>query len=140
MQSQMDCDDEDECRVGSSDKYDAAADLGFGSSKPGRHDKEGNPIMTIVDRSGVHEIGVSWCCCPEAPEHDMQLMMAGLFPATFHNPRQHLPSGCWKSSIWTILSARQLQASFSVVLGDSQMMSFQIQCRWEDLAYIWIDD
>jgi hypothetical protein len=87
MQSQMDCDDEDECGVGSSDKYDAAADLGFGSSKPGRHDKEGNPMMTIVDRSGVHEIGVSWCSCPEAPEHDLQLMMAGLFPATFRNPK-----------------------------------------------------
>jgi CxC2 like cysteine cluster associated with KDZ transposases len=87
MQSQMDCDDDNECRVSSSDKYDAAADLAFGSSKPGRHDKEGNPIMTIVDRSGVHEIGVSWCCCPEAPERDIQLMMAGLFPATFHNPK-----------------------------------------------------
>jgi hypothetical protein len=87
MQSQMDCDDEDECGVSSSDKYNAAADLGFGSSKPGRHDKEGNPMMTIIDRSGVHEIGVSWCSCPEAPERDLQLMMAGLFPATFHNPK-----------------------------------------------------
>jgi hypothetical protein len=83
----MDCSDDNECRVGGSDKYDAAADLGFGSSKHGRRDKEGNPIMTIVDRSGVHEIGVSWCCCPEAPECDIQLMMAGLFPATFHNPK-----------------------------------------------------
>jgi hypothetical protein len=53
----------------------------------GRHDKEGNPMMTIIDRSGVHEIGVSWCSCPEAPERDLQLMMAGLFPATFHNPK-----------------------------------------------------
>jgi hypothetical protein len=43
--------------------------------------------MTIVNRSGIHEIGVSWCCCPEAPKHDMQLMRAGLFPATFHNPK-----------------------------------------------------
>jgi hypothetical protein len=87
MQSQMDCSDDDGCRVGSSDKDDAAADLGFGSSKPGSQDKEGNPIMTIVDRSGIHEIGIGWCRCPEAPEHDMQLMMAGLFPATFHNPK-----------------------------------------------------
>ncbi|KAH9005829.1 hypothetical protein EDB86DRAFT_2783468, partial [Lactarius hatsudake] len=43
--------------------------------------------ITVVDRSGIHEIGVSWCCCPEAPEHEMQLMMAGLFPATFCNPK-----------------------------------------------------
>ncbi|KAN0138021.1 hypothetical protein V8E53_004156 [Lactarius tabidus] len=68
-------------RVGSCDEHNAAANISFGNSKPGRHDKEGNPILTIVDRSGIHEIGVSWCCCPEAPEHNMQLMMAGLFPA-----------------------------------------------------------
>ncbi|KAH8991305.1 hypothetical protein EDB86DRAFT_2806719, partial [Lactarius hatsudake] len=53
--------------------------------KPGHHDKEGNQIITVINRSGIHEIGVSWCCCPEAPEHDMQLMTAGLFPATFRN-------------------------------------------------------
>jgi hypothetical protein len=87
MQSQMDCDDNDECGFDSSDAYDAAADLGFSSSKPGRRDKEGNPMMTIIDRSGVHEIGVAWCRCPEAPERDVQLMTAGLFPATFHNPK-----------------------------------------------------
>jgi hypothetical protein len=45
------------------------------------------PMITVVDRSGVHEIGVSWCCCHEAPERDMQLVMAGFFPATFHNPK-----------------------------------------------------
>jgi hypothetical protein len=83
----MDCDEEEECQVGSYDEDDAAGDLGFGSSKPGCHDQDGNLIITVVDRSGVHEIGISWCCCPEAPKHDMQLMMAGLFPATFHNPR-----------------------------------------------------
>lgn len=44
-------------------------------------------MITIVDRSGVHEIGVNWCFCPEAPERDMQLMTAGLFPATFRNPK-----------------------------------------------------
>jgi hypothetical protein len=70
----------------------AAADqdgvqFGFGSSNLGRSDNGGNPIITVIDRSGVHEIGVSWCRCPEAPERDMQLMMAGLFPATFHNPK-----------------------------------------------------
>jgi hypothetical protein len=84
--TQEDC-DEEECQVGSYNEYDVAADLGFGSSKPGRHDKEGNPIIIVVDRSGVHEIGVTWCRCSEASEHDMQLMMAGLFPATFHNPK-----------------------------------------------------
>jgi CxC2 like cysteine cluster associated with KDZ transposases len=92
----MDCDYDEECQESSDDilqdEYAAAADhdglqFVFGSSNPGRTDKDGNPIITVVDRSGVHEIGVNWCSCPDAPEHDMQLMMAGLFPATFRNPK-----------------------------------------------------
>jgi hypothetical protein len=74
------------------DEYPAVADqgafqLGFGSSKPGRNDNDSNPVITIIDRSGVHEIGVRWCCCLNAPKRNMQLMAAGLFPATFRNPR-----------------------------------------------------
>src|ERR1019366_7717156 len=91
----MDCDYEEFQESGEDimqDEYAAAADqdevqFGFGSSKPGRRDQEGNQIITVVDRSGVHEIGVHWCSCDEAPEHDLQLMMAGLFPATFRNPK-----------------------------------------------------
>ena len=62
-------------------------DLSFGSSKPRHYDNNRHPIITVVDRSGIHEIGVSWCRCHEAPKHNMQLMMAGLFPATFRNPK-----------------------------------------------------
>ena len=74
------------------DEYPAAVDqdafqLGFGSLKSGQNDAYGNRVITIIDRSGVHEIGVRWCCCPDAPERDMQLMAAGLFPATFRNPK-----------------------------------------------------
>jgi hypothetical protein len=96
MQSQMDFDYEEECEGSSddmlADEYQAAAEhsafqLGFGSSRPGQNDKDGNPVITVIDRSGVHEIGVRWCCCPNAPERDMQLMAAGLFPATFRNPK-----------------------------------------------------
>ena len=72
---------------GNHEEYGTAADLSFGSSKPGRYDNNGHPIITVIDRSGIHEIGVSWCRCHEAPEHDMQLMMAGLFPATFREPK-----------------------------------------------------
>jgi hypothetical protein len=64
-----------------------AFQFGLGSSRPGQNDKYGNPVITIIDRSGVHEIGVRWCCCPNAAERDMQLMAAGLFPATFRNPK-----------------------------------------------------
>ena len=64
-----------------------AFQFGFGSSKPGKNGKDGDPVITVIDRSGVHEIGVRWCCCPNAPDHDMQLMATGLFPATFRNPK-----------------------------------------------------
>ena len=96
MRLQMNFDDEEEFVGGSddilADECQAAVDqdafqLGFGNSRPGQKDKDGNPIITIVDRSGVHEIGVRWCCCLNAPERNMQLMMAGLFPATFRNPK-----------------------------------------------------
>ena len=61
--------------------------LGFGSPIRSQDDKFGGPVITIIDRSGIHEIGVRWCCCINAPEHDIQLMTAGLFPATFRNPK-----------------------------------------------------
>src|SRR6201991_3826620 len=75
-----------------SDDYIAATNedglqFGFSGSNLGCKDKEGNPVITVVDRSGVHEIGVTWCSCSEAPKRDMQLMMSGLFPATFCNPK-----------------------------------------------------
>jgi len=96
MKLQLDFNSEEEYKGSSDDipagEYPAAEkqdtfQFGFGSSKPGRNDKDGNPVVTIIDRSGVHEIGVRWCCCLNAPEHDMQLMAAGLFPATFRNPK-----------------------------------------------------
>lgn len=39
--------------------------------------------MIIVDRSGVHTLGVRWCRCHAAPPKDMQLLDASLFPASF---------------------------------------------------------
>jgi hypothetical protein len=76
----MDFDYGEECESSSNDiladEYLAAVEqdafqFGFGSSKPGRNDKDGNPIITIIDRSGIHEIGIRWCCCPNALEHNM---------------------------------------------------------------------
>jgi hypothetical protein len=90
----MDLEHEEELQSSSDDVnvYPAAVDqgsfqLGFGSSKPRQIDNDGGPVITVIDRSGVHEIGVRWCCCLNAPERDMQLMTAGLFPATFRNPK-----------------------------------------------------
>jgi hypothetical protein len=96
MQLQMDVDNKKEYENSSddilADEYLAAGSqegfqLGFDSSKPSRNDKDGNWLITIIARSGIHKIGIRWCCCINAPEHDMQLMAAGLFLATFRNPK-----------------------------------------------------
>jgi hypothetical protein len=96
MQLQKDFDYEEEYKGSGdeilADEYPATANreafqLGFGNSKPGKNDSNGNPILTIIDRSGIHEIGVQWYCCSNALECNMQLMTAGLFPATFQNPK-----------------------------------------------------
>jgi len=96
MELQKDSDYGEECEDSSdeilADEYPAAIDqeafqFGFSRSKPDKNDNNDNPIITIIDRSGIHEIGVRWCCCPDALERDMQLMKAGLFPATFRNPK-----------------------------------------------------
>ncbi len=76
MHLQMDLDYEEECETSGDDsdilvdEYPAAANqgdlrLGFSSSKL---EQNSNPVITIIDRSDVHEIGVRWCCCPNAPE------------------------------------------------------------------------
>ena len=58
------------------DKYMAAVNYGafqpgFGSSKPGQNYKNGEPLITIINGSRIYEIGVSWCCCTNAPECNM---------------------------------------------------------------------
>jgi hypothetical protein len=92
----MDFSNEEEFEGGSNnilaDEYQVAVDqkafqLGFRDSRPGEKDKNSNPIIIIIDRSGVHEIGIRWCCCLNAPKRDMQLIMVGLFPATFQSPK-----------------------------------------------------
>lgn len=48
---------------------------------------KGDRTMTVVDRSGVHQHSIRWCRCPEAAEDDIQLLRAGLYPASFKRPR-----------------------------------------------------
>jgi CxC2 like cysteine cluster associated with KDZ transposases len=43
----------------------------------------GNPLFTIVDRSGIFNIEIIFCVCPDGGKEDAQLIQSGLFPATF---------------------------------------------------------
>ncbi|KAK6988879.1 CxC2 domain-containing protein [Favolaschia claudopus] len=40
----------------------------------------------VVDSNGVHEVGLDFCSCPSAQDHDIQLFHARLYPATTTNP------------------------------------------------------
>jgi hypothetical protein len=54
---------------------------------PGSFDTNGNTIMIIVDRSGIHYIGVKPCRCSTAESLDRQLLRIGLYPASQKQPR-----------------------------------------------------
>ncbi|KAI9435892.1 hypothetical protein BJY52DRAFT_1230672 [Lactarius psammicola] len=45
--------------------------------------RNGNPLITSIDRSGVFEMEVLFCACSDAYSKDEQLLRAGLFPSTF---------------------------------------------------------
>jgi hypothetical protein len=45
--------------------------------------KSGNPRITVVHQSGIFEMEILYCICPNAVEKDEQLMSAGLFPSSF---------------------------------------------------------
>jgi len=46
-----------------------------------------NKTTVIVDKSGVHRLGIKFCKCPGAMSPDIQLFQVGLFPASFSKPK-----------------------------------------------------
>ena len=54
-----------------------------GSSGRTRTAASGNSLFTVVDRSGVFDIEVVFCVCPDSGGNDAQLLRSGLFLATF---------------------------------------------------------
>lgn len=52
----------------------------FGTSRPVES------TLTVVHVNGYHKLHVRYCCCPSSPEPYVQLVLAGLFPATHARP------------------------------------------------------
>ncbi|TFK59339.1 hypothetical protein BDN72DRAFT_873055 [Pluteus cervinus] len=46
-----------------------------------------NDDFVVIHTNGVHEVGVNFCKCFNAPERFVQLLRYGWFPATTHQPR-----------------------------------------------------
>ena len=52
-------------------------------------DSDGNPFLTVVDTTGIHQIQARYCRCAESssvPEY-IQLLELGLYPASIAHPR-----------------------------------------------------
>ncbi|KAH9169688.1 hypothetical protein EDB89DRAFT_1908334 [Lactarius sanguifluus] len=47
--------------------------------------QSGNPLVTMVNQTGVFEMEVLFCVCPNAGTNDEQLLQAGIFPSTFRH-------------------------------------------------------
>ncbi|KAF8256589.1 hypothetical protein EI94DRAFT_1710860 [Lactarius quietus] len=48
-----------------------------------RTEASGNPLLTVVHQSGVFNMEVLYCICPNAGEKDKQLFQSGMFPSSF---------------------------------------------------------
>jgi hypothetical protein len=45
--------------------------------------KSGNPLLTVVDQSGIFDLEVLHCICPNAAAKHEQLFNTALFPSSF---------------------------------------------------------
>ncbi|KAF8263368.1 hypothetical protein EI94DRAFT_1704050 [Lactarius quietus] len=48
-----------------------------------RTEASGNPLLTVVHQSGVFNMEVLYCICPNAGEKNKQLFQSGMFPSSF---------------------------------------------------------
>ncbi len=78
--------DEDNEDLEENSRHDDDSSWGWGKERR-RRDEEGNPVMTIVDITGFHPIGVKQCRCPNSGLKHTQLFKAQLYPATSSKPK-----------------------------------------------------
>ncbi|KAH9019735.1 hypothetical protein EDB85DRAFT_2075789 [Lactarius pseudohatsudake] len=66
--------------------FDFAGDVldsAEGNPRRTRTAKSGNPLLTVVNQTGVFDMEVLFCVCPNAGPNDEQLLQAGILPSTF---------------------------------------------------------
>ncbi|KAI9446284.1 hypothetical protein H4582DRAFT_1804475 [Lactarius indigo] len=66
--------------------FDFAGDVldpSEGNTRRTRTTMSGNPLITVVNQTGVFDMDVLFCICPNAGANDEQLLQAGIFPSTF---------------------------------------------------------
>lgn len=55
--------------------------------KTPKRDAQGNPVIVVVDTTGIHHIGVKWCVCLLGKEKWAQLLEIGLYPGSIARPK-----------------------------------------------------
>jgi CxC2 like cysteine cluster associated with KDZ transposases len=65
-----------------SDSFDPGYEDSQRRSTRVRTATSGNPLLTVVNQSGVFDMEVLFCICPNAGDKDEQLFMAGIFPSS----------------------------------------------------------
>jgi hypothetical protein len=45
--------------------------------------QSGNPLITVVNQTGVFDMEILYCICPNAGARDEQLLQSVLFPSSF---------------------------------------------------------
>jgi hypothetical protein len=45
--------------------------------------QSGNPLITVVNQTGVFDMEILYCICPNAGARDEQLLKSALFPSSF---------------------------------------------------------
>ncbi|KAK7044331.1 CxC2 domain-containing protein [Favolaschia claudopus] len=64
----------------------AAAESRDEDAVPAKTLKPHRDDFCVVDSNGIHEVGLDFCCCSLAEDHDIQLLRSRLYPATTTNP------------------------------------------------------
>jgi len=70
-----------------SDDEDAWEDVEDDGSPPHLARPRDQSFLTLVHTNGVHFCDIRYCSCDGSEDSHLQLMMAGLFPATTKSPR-----------------------------------------------------
>jgi len=70
-----------------SDDEDAWEDVEDDGSPPHLARPRDRSCLTVVHTNGVHFCDIRYCSCDGSEDSHLQLMMAGLFPATTKSPR-----------------------------------------------------
>jgi CxC2 like cysteine cluster associated with KDZ transposases len=70
------------------DRCPSATDASHSASTSHINDDDSEDTkLTVVDKGGVQVHRIRWCACRHSPDHHIQLLQMGLYPATIDNPR-----------------------------------------------------